>query len=115
MSAYQPAGDDITLLTAGTEINPHICTSMFLFRLGLTWSTCAVGCSEKDGESLTCYHYYGVNDGRVVELKGYFVYFSQSRSADSDIKPKYRKVNKAKVDTHLYNIKDPQLTHRQPP
>lgn len=93
MSAYQPAGDDITLLTAGREINPHICTWMFLFRLGLTWSTCAVGFSEEDGESLACYGYYEMNDGRVVELKGYFVFFSQSSSADSHIKPKYRKVN----------------------
>lgn len=93
MSAYQPAGDDITLLTTGREINPNICTSMFLFRFALPWSTCAVGCSEKGGESLTCYHYYEVNDGRVVELKGYFVFFSQSRSADSDKKPTYRKVN----------------------
>lgn len=74
VSAYQPAGDNITFLTAGREINPHICMSMFLFRLDLTWSTCAVGCSEKDGESLTCYHYYEVNDGRVVELEAYFVF-----------------------------------------
>lgn len=76
--AYQPAGDDITLLTAGREINPHICMSMFLFRLGLIWLTSAVDCSEKDGESLTCYHYYEVNNGRVVELKGYFVFLARA-------------------------------------